>query len=156
MEKFSIMEVIEQAVQTEVLGYDFYTTMAEKHTKNEGLRNLFQTLAQKELLHKTHFEELKEITGDEEPEDWDEASHYFRAIVESEFFLGKGKSLPSLDHIKDDNDAVRFAIGFEKETLLYFVGLRDVVKNKEILDEIISEEKSHIKWLAAFGKDMVK
>ena len=156
MEKFSIMEVLEQAVQTEILGYDFYTAMAEKYTNNEGLRNLFKKLAQKELLHKTRFEELKEITEDEEPEDWDEASNYFRAVVESEFFLGTGKSLPSLDHIKDANDAVRFAIGFEKETLLHFVGLRDVVKNKEIVDEIISEEKSHIKWLAAFGKDMVK
>ena len=156
MEKFSIMEVLEQAVQAEVMGYDFYTAMAEKYSKNEGLRNLFQTLAQKELLHKTRFEELKEITGEEEPEGWDEVSHYFRAVVESEFFLGKGKSLPSLDHIKEPEDAVRFAIGFEKETLLHFVGLRDVVKNKEIVDEIISEEKSHIKWLAAFGKDMVK
>ena len=156
MEKFSIMEVLEQAVQTEGLGYDFYTAMAEKHGKNEGFRNLFQKLAQKELLHKTRFEELREITGEEEPEDWDEASHYFRAVVQSEFFLGKDKSLPSLTQIKDADDAVRFAIGFEKETLLYFVGLRDVVKNKEIVDEIISEEKSHIKWLAAFGKDMVK
>lgn len=156
MEKFSIMEVLEQAVQTERLGYEFYSEMANRFEKSEGLKNLFHTLAQKELRHKDRFEELKEITGETEPEDWDEAASYLRAIVESEFFLGTGKSLPSLEHIRDAGDAVRFAIGFEKETMLYFVGIRDVVQNREIIDEIISEEKSHIKWLAAFGRDMVK
>ena len=156
MEKLSIMEVLEQAVRTEDLGHDFYTAMANKFKENEGLGNLFQTLAQKELLHKTRFEELKELTGEEEPADWEEASSYFRAVVESEFFLGKGKSLPSLEHIKNASDALKFAIGFEKETILYFSGLRDVVKAKEIIDEIINEEKYHIKWLATFGKDMVK
>lgn len=156
MATFSIMEVIEQAVQTEVLGHDFYSAMASKYAENDGLRNLFQKLAQKELVHKRRFEELKEVTGEEEPLDWEEVAHYFRAIVESEFFLGKGKSLPELHHIKNPEDAVTHAIRFEKETLLYFLGLRDVVRDKEIVDEIISEEKSHIKWLSAFGKDMVK
>jgi rubrerythrin len=45
---------------------------------------------------------------------------------------------------------VQFAIGFEKETLLYFYGLLGSVKEKEIVEEIINEEKSHIKWLTAF------
>jgi rubrerythrin len=156
MERLSIIEVIEQAVQTEVLGNEFYSGMARKFEEDEGLRNLFETLAQKELLHKQHFQELKEITGETEPEGWEEASKYFRAIVESEFFLGKGKSLPSLEHIKTARDAVKFAISFEKETMLYFLGIRDVVKDREVVDEIINEERSHIMWLAAFGKDMVK
>jgi rubrerythrin len=156
MGKFSIMEVLEQAVQTEQLGYEFYTSMSSRFERTEELSKLFQILAQKELTHKDRFQELKEITGETEPDNWEEAASYLRAIVESEFFLGKGKSLPSLEHITDAGDAVRFAMGFEKETILYFVGLRDVVQNSEIVDEIISEEKSHIKWLAAFGRDMIK
>ncbi|MDP2277047.1 MAG: ferritin family protein [Nitrospirota bacterium] len=150
MEKFSISEAIEQAVQTERLGYQFYSSMAKKFEKNESFKKLFDTLAQKELRHEKTFSELKEITGDDEPEGWDEASQYLRAIVESEFFLGRNKSLPSLEHVKSIGDVVNFAMGFEKETLLYFYEIRNVIKEKDIVDEIINEEKSHIMWLSRF------
>jgi rubrerythrin len=150
MERFSISEVIEQAVQTEKLGYQFYSSMAKKFEKEEAFKKLFETLAQKELRHEKAFSELKEITGNEEPEGWEDVSQYLRAIVESEFFLGKNKSLPSLEHVKSIGDAVNFAMGFEKETLLYFYEIRNVIKEKDIVDEIINEEKSHIMWLSKF------
>jgi len=79
-----------------------------------------------------------------------------RAFVESEFFLGRGKALPAMDHIKTVDDAVKFAIGFEKETLLYFMELRAIVKEKEVVDEIINEERSHIMWLDSFRRGLVK
>ena len=150
MDRFSILEVIEQAVQTEKLGNQFYTTIAQKFEENEGLRNLFEKLAVKELVHAKTFSELKEIIGNEEPEGWEEVSQYLRAIVESSFFLGKDKSLPSLKEVKGVEDAINYAIGFEKETLLYYLGVRDGVKEKEVVDEIINEERSHIMWLSKF------
>jgi len=150
MEKFSIREVVEQAVRTERLGYEFYSTMADRFEKNQGLKKLFDTLAGKELVHEKTFLELKGMIGDEEPEKWEEISEYMRAIVESEFFLGKNKSLPSFEHVTSAEDAVNFAMGFEKETLLHFYGLRDAVREKDMVDEIINEERSHIMWLAKF------
>lgn len=150
MEKYSIIEVVEQAVQTEKLGYQFYISVAEKFRQDIGLNKLFNTLAEKELRHEKIFLELKGLLGDTEPEGWDEASLYMRAIVESEFFMGKNKTLPSMDHLKNVYDAVAFAMGFEKETLLYFYALREAVKQKDVVDEIINEEKSHIMWLSAF------
>lgn len=150
MERYSIREVIEQALQTERLGYEFYSTMKERFKDDERFTRLFTTLADKELAHEKRFSELLDIIKDEEPQDWEEASEYLRAIVESEFFLGKNKALPSLSHVKSIDDAINFAIGFEKETLLYFYGLLGSVKEKEVVEEIISEEKSHIKWLTAF------
>ncbi len=77
-----------------------------------------------------------------------------RAIVESEFFLGKNKSLPSMDHIITKKEAVNRALDFEKETLLFFVGVRDVVKEKEIVDEIIAEERRHVLWLDTLSKKL--
>jgi rubrerythrin len=121
MERFSIREVIEQAIPTERLGNEFYTSMAERFKENDRLRKLFETLAIKELRHAKTFSELKEITGEEEPEGWEEVSQYLKAIVESSFFLGKDKSLPSLKEVKRVEDAVKYAIGFEKETLLYYL-----------------------------------
>jgi rubrerythrin len=91
-----------------------------------------------------------------EPVQWEEVSNYMRAFVESEFFLGKGKALPSMDHLKTVKEVVKFAIGFEKETLLYFFELRSLVKEKEVVDEVINEEKSHIRWLDAFRASLAK
>lgn len=156
MEKYSVNEIMEQAVQTEKLGYEFYTKMAERFKKDEDLQKLFETLAIKELSHEKIFSEFKEKVELQIVENWQEVSIYLRAIIESEFFLGKNKSLPSLEHLNTVEDAVHYAIGFEKETLLYFHSLRDVVKEKEMIDEIIKEEQSHIIWLNDFKKSFVR
>ena len=156
MEKFTIREALEQAVQTEKLGYQFYTAMAKRFKENERLDKLFTTLAEKELRHEKTYSDLKNTVGDAEPEGWEDISQYMRAMVESEFFLGKNKALPSMDKLNTIEDAVNFAIGFEKETLLYFYGIRDAVREKEIVDEIINEEKSHIMWLSSFKSSLVK
>ena len=71
MEKFSIREVIEEAVQTEKLGYQFYTAMAERFKKDDGLNKLFSTLATKELRHEKSFRELLDIIKDQESENWE-------------------------------------------------------------------------------------
>jgi rubrerythrin len=152
MNKYNITEVLEMAVQTEKLGFQFYTSMADNFKNDAELVKLFTTLASKERNHEKTFSDLKNLVAKSGPEpvEWQEVSNYMRAFVESEFFLGKGKSLPTMDHLKTVKDAVKFALGFEKETLLYFMELRKIVKEKEIVDEVINEEKSHIMWLAAF------
>jgi len=152
MNKYNIKEIIEMAIQTERLGFRFYTKIAEKFKKNKELVDLFTKLASKEQVHEKTFTELKRLVAKSGTEDveWGEVTNYMRAFVESEFFLGRGKSLPSLARIKTSKDAVKFALGFEKETLLYFMELRKIVREKEIVDEVINEEKSHIMWLAAF------
>lgn len=61
-----------------------------------------------------------------------------------------------MDGIKTAADAVNYALGFEKETLLYFYGVRDAVKEKDVVDEVINEEKSHIMWLNAFKSTLTK
>lgn len=156
MNKYSIDEVLEMAVQTETLGYQFYTGMADKFKKDGGLVKLFTTLATKEKSHEKTFTGLKDLVAKKgtEPVQWEEVSNYMRAFVESEFFLGRAKALPSMDHVKTVMDAVKFALGFEKETLLYFMELRSIVKEKEIMDEVINEEKSHIMWLDAFRRGL--
>jgi rubrerythrin len=158
MNKYSIDEIIEMAIQTETLGYQFYTNMAEKFKKDDGLVKLFTTLAKKEKVHEKTFIGLKEMIAKHgtEPVQWEEVSNYMRAFVESEFLLGRGKALPSMDHLKTVKEAVQFAIGFEKETLLYFFELRSIVKEKEVVDEVINEEKSHIRWLDSFRKGLTK
>lgn len=154
METYSISEVLEQAIQTEKLGSELYFNMAGRFEKNEKLNKLFEMLGLKEQEHEKIFSDLKETVEQRNIENWEEVSRYLRAIVESEFVLGKNKSLPSLDHINNIEDAVRYAISFEKETLLYYLSLRDVVGEKDIIEKIINEEKSHIVWLSEFKKNI--
>ena len=151
---FSMREVIEQAIQTEKLGNEFYKKMSSRFESDLKLKKLFDTLAAKEMEHEEKFTGLKDKLGEEPVDNWDEAALYMRAIVESEFFLDSSKSLPSLEHLKDIDNAVKFAIGFEKETLLYFYGLRDVVKDHDVINDIIEEEKSHLRWLSDFRKEL--
>lgn len=40
-----------------------------------------------------------------------------------------------------------FALCFERETLINYYTLRGTIKEKDIIDSIIREEKSHIVWL---------
>jgi rubrerythrin len=157
MNKYSIVEIMEMAVQTERLGYQFYASMSETFKKTADLSKLFTTLAAKEKIHEKTFAELKEIVAKNgpEPSQWEEVSDYLRAFAESEFFLGRGKALPSMDRVRTAQDAVSFALGFEKETLLYYMELRSIVREKKVMDEIINEEKSHIVWLQRY-KDGLK
>jgi len=156
MERFSITEVIEQAIQTEELGYEFYKKMSKRFEDNKELERLFTTLAIKELEHKDTFRKLRERIDEKEPDNWEEVKPYLRAMVESEFFLGNDKTPQLMEAIDTAHDAVRFAINFEKETMLYFIGIRDVVNEKEIVDKIINEEKSHIMWLSTFSTGLSK
>jgi len=156
MNRYAISEIMEMAVQTEKLGQQFYLGMAGKFKAEAGLVKLFTTLASKEKVHEKTFTELKELVARQAPApmNWEDVSDYLRAFVESEFFLGKGKALPSMDHVRSVKDAVNFALGFEKETLLYFMELRNIVKEKEVVDEVINEEKSHIMWLDRFKRGL--
>lgn len=154
MEKFSVREVLEQAVQTEKLGAHYYSEMARKFEENNDLKKLFITLADKEVEHEKIFEGLKGKVREEHLEGMEEVSHYFRAIMESAFFLGKEKALSSIEKAKTVTDVLNYALGFEKESLLYYLGLRDAVNDKETINRIINEERSHIVQLDYLKKSL--
>lgn len=154
MNPYSIREIVEQAVQTEKLGYEYYRSMSGKFADNTELNKLFNTLAEQEMLHEKRFAELKETLTEEQLENWEEASKYLNEIVESEFFLGSNKALTSMGDITTAREAVHHAMRFEKETLLYFYALKDAVQEKDIISDIISEEKRHMIWLSEFGKSL--
>ena len=99
MNPYSMREIVEQAVQTEKLGYEYYRTMSEKFTENDELVKLFNTLADHELQHEKRFAQLKETLKDEQLDNWEEVSKYLNEIVESEYFLGSNKALKYMENI---------------------------------------------------------
>jgi rubrerythrin len=152
---FSVREVLEMALQTEKKGQDYYNAMADRFKDKKDLKDLFVKLALQEKKHEHSFEKLLETVTEQEPVGWEEAQNYFRAMVESEFFMGGGKALTAMENVKTENDAVDLALVFEKESILYYTGLRDFVNDKAMIDEVIKEETEHVTWLR-FRRETLK
>jgi len=60
-------------------------------------------------------------------------------------------ALAAADQAQDEKEAIHMAMGFEKETLLFFYNLRDLVPDRQqkTIQRIIDEEKKHVRRLAA-------
>lgn len=135
------------ALQTEIKGQDFYNAIADRFKNKKDLKDLFVKLALQEKKHEYSFGKLLEAVTEQEPEGWEDAQNYFRAMVESEFFIGGGKALTAMEKVITESDAVNLALGFEKESILYYTGLKDFVSDKATIDEVIKEETEHVTWL---------
>ena len=155
---FSGDEIIKMAVQTEETGYEFYK-LAQENAKSAKLKDLFNYLADAELRHKETYLGLKDAIAEAPqgvPIDWDELGLYIKAMTDSSFFVGSDKNINLAAQTKDEKEAVDFAIGFEKDTLLFFYQILDIVKsaNKPVVEKIVQEEKEHIKKLAEIKKTL--
>jgi rubrerythrin len=84
------------------------------------------------------------------PETWRDYLAYLQVTVQSAFFEGEDKALAAAEDVASEQEAIRKAMGFEKETLLFFHDLRDMVSagDKATLTKIINEEKKHLRRLA--------
>ena len=146
-------DVVELAMQLEKTGEAFYRAVAGK-ARSAPVRALFEDLAAQEVKHYQVFSELgrrvreKPLMTDDE---WAQYVEYLKAMVAGAFFEGPQTALAAARGLKDEKAAARAAIGFEKETLLFFYDLRDAVgeADREFVDRVLAEEKSHIRRLAA-------
>jgi rubrerythrin len=146
-------DVIDLAVQTEVRGERFYREAKDKADRADA-KTLFDYLAQEEVRHKKVFEGLSPsiVITEVDPTTWDDVVHYIQATVDSAFFSRTDAPIRLIPQGATVNDMVRMAMNFEKQTLLYFYTLRDLVQpsNRPIIDKIVDEEKSHIRRLVAW------
>jgi rubrerythrin len=65
-------------------------------------------------------------------------------------FAGPDKALALVDTIETEQDVIRMALGFEKDALLLYYDLREMMpeKDREAVSQIIREEKGHAMRLA--------
>ena len=144
-------DVIDLAVQTEVRGEKFYREAVRLADQQEA-KELFSYLADEEIRHKQIFEGLSSaiVMTEIDPVSWEEAAEYIAATVDREFFEGDAP-IRAVPEGTSTDDMLRQAIEFEKQTLLFFYALRDLVQspNRPLIDRIIDEEKSHVRRLSA-------
>lgn len=148
----SATDIVDLAMQLEQSGEAFYRAVAEK-TGASDLRTLFEYLADEEVKHYEVFSKLGQMLRDNPlmtDEEWEQYVRYLRATVQNVFFEGPEKALAAAEQVADGKAAVRVAIHFEKETLLFFYDLRDSIPaaDRTFIDQVVAEEKTHIRRLA--------
>jgi len=78
---------------------------------------------------------------------------YLRAIINYRIFNNPKAAIKTVEEAQNEMALVEIAINFEKDTLLFFQGIRDIIKespSRDILEKIIKEEISHILWLSLY------
>jgi len=149
---FRATEVVEMAMQLEKRGELFYSVVADKAASPE-VQALFEELAEEEKYHYAAFEKMTRTTWEQSPTfegDWDEYMMYLHATLHSTFFEGSDKALSMAEQVTDEKEALQMAIGFEKETMLFYFDLRDKVSDadKPVIERIIAEERTHVQRLS--------
>ncbi len=149
---FTLAEVLEMAVAIEEKGKAYYQGFAQK-APNAKLKELFRFLAEEETRHQIKFQELHQkniVSPPPLPYDWAEVQRYLKVITDSRFFAPGERGIGKVGSGKNEEEVIRLAIGFEKETILFYSELSNLVlpEDAEVIREIIKEEKSHIQKLS--------
>ena len=155
---FNVDEIFEMAEQIERNGAQFYRKIAERSPKGD-VRNLFLKFADMEEEHEKVFISMRAELSDKEkkstvfdPEG--ESAQYLRALADLRVFdENAGESFDFSEHMAEEEQmkkALRAAIGLEKESIVFYEGMKEFVperlgKNK--IDDIIKEEMKHIRIL---------
>ena len=147
-------EALKWAMEIEKNGEVFYNDVAAKSADLE-VRALFEDLAAQERGHYRVFQQMLErVRPDPDLSSvgvqYDEYQAYIQVVLADALFAGPDKGLTLAKRAQDRETALRAAMGFEKDTLLFFYDLREMVSEAErgAISDVILEEKAHLRRLA--------
>jgi len=157
MTAYSAAEALELAMEIEINGEAFYNAILEQDPESETAE-LFKDLAAQERGHYAIFRQMlgNVSPGPDIPDaEYDQYVTYMRVALDRALFSGKDKALLLAKEAQDSETAIRAALGFEKDTLLFFYDLREMVSERErdAITRIIREEKTHVRRLAGMLKE---
>lgn len=154
---FSGGQVADLAVRIERNGIAFYEAAKEK-AQSEDAKKVFEYLIGEEKKHLASFQGLlKDLELVRPPEQYEgEWDAYLATAAEEHVFSEDKLAQDVIASISGEKDAVGFAIGFEKDSILLFYELSTLVegKNKEIVDRLVMEEKQHLRTLSKLKKSI--
>jgi rubrerythrin len=152
MAVFQAGQALEMAMGMENRGEAFYRAASDKSDDPE-LKELFAELAAQERGHYKAFEQMAQGV-EPRPELPEPVASEYQAFVEVALgqaaFQGEDKALRLAEQAEDRETALRAAMGLEKDTMLFYYDLREMVheSDREIISDIIREEKKHLARLA--------
>ena len=160
---FNAEEVFEMAIQIEANAAAFYRKAAELQEEMAD-KEFLEKIARMEDRHKIGFEEMKAQVSDLEKSKTifdpnEELYLYLKAMADAHGGEGNPDVANQLTGDETMAQVVETAIGLEKESILFYLGLKDIVPpqlGREKIDEIIEEEKKHVAQLSGFLKKAKK
>lgn len=146
-------DVFAMAVRIEENGHAFYTGAAQK-AGDPAVKNLFEELAEMEAGHVVAFKALRSELPGCFPADavWDPeglGESYLQATADTHIFTMKAAS-DRIAGIETAMDALQMALQFEKDSVAFFLGMKEILpdaKGKVEIDKLIKAEMEHIRML---------
>ena len=155
--QFNIDEIFEMAEQIERNGAIFYRHAGNLMPENSQIRQLFLSLTNMEVKHEQIFASMRKNIlkqkGMDSITDFDPeglAGMYLRAMADGHVFdLAKpqDKYFTGKETLED---ILKMAIGREKDSIIFYLGIKEAVTKdfgQDRVDSIIKEEMSHIAYL---------
>ena len=155
---FSGSEIVKLGIQIEKNGRDFYDVLS-KQSQDERTGKVFRYLKGEEEKHIIVFQKILVSLEKTEPQESYEGEYlnYMKALADEHVFTKKGKGKEIARAVKADAEAIDIGIGFEKDSIVFYEGMKKVVPEYDIkiVEELIRQEQGHLKQLTDL-KDEVK
>lgn len=153
-------DVFAMAVRIEENGHAFYTGAAQK-AEDPTVKNLFEELAEMEAGHVVAFKALRSDLPGSFPADavWDPeglGESYLQATADTHIFTIE-TAADRLAGIETAMDALYMALQFEKDSVAFFLGMKEVLpdpKGKVEIDNLIKSEMEHVRMLTVVMKQL--
>lgn len=154
---FAGSEIVEIGIQIEKNGKDFYDILSEK-SKNNKAKEIFQYLAGEEEKHIKAFQKVLDSVAKYEPPEAYPGEYfaYMNALAGEYVFTQKNKGKQAAKNTKNDAEALTLGIGFEKDSIIFYEGMKTVVPEYELnlIDKMIKEEQKHLRKLIELKKSV--
>ncbi len=153
--RFSADEVFEMAMELERNGARFYRTAAAG-AEDKRRKDLLLGLADMEDNHEKTFAKMRaELAAAPEQPVFEadvetNADLYLQAIADRAVFDAPARPMNALTGKEPFDEVLKVAIGMEKESILFYTGMKEMVPGPEgrrKIDAIIREELSHVALL---------
>jgi len=154
---FAGSEIVELGIQIEKNGRDFYNALVEQ-LKNQKAKETFKYLAGEEEKHIAVFQNiLDSVHKYEPPESYPgEYFAYMNALARDYVFTQKDKGREIAKNVKGDKEAISLGIGFEKDSIIFYVGMKKVVPeyDHKIVDKLITQQQDNLRQLSELKESL--
>lgn len=154
---FSGSEIVELGIQIEKNGRDFYNALVGK-SKNQKAKEKFKYLAGEEEKHIEVFSKILDSVHKYEPPETYPGEYfaYMNALAKDYVFTQKDKGEEIAKKTKSDREAIDLGIRFEKDSILFYQGMKKVVPEYDhrVVDGLIAQEQSHLQQLSDLKEDL--
>jgi rubrerythrin len=148
---FNADEVFEMAEEIERNGAKFYREAAA-NTAGKDLKDMFLHLAAMEDGHLKTFQQMRKELAAQEKEatafdPYNEAALYLQTMAGAKGSEGMKAPSVKLTGNESAQELLEIAIGAEKNSVLFYVGLKDLVSaqaGRDKVEAIIREEVKHV------------